>query len=98
MQLNEDFGQKLKDLRTGHKMTQEQLASRLGVKKSVISYYETGTRSPSYEVLKSIARIFHVTTDYLLDVERGRALDVSGLTEEEIAVVASVIEAIKHNK
>lgn len=90
-----EFGAKLKTLRTGQKMTQQQLATRLGVAKSVVSYYETGDRFPSYDVLVRIARTFHTTTDYLLDVERVRILDLSGLSERQIAVVTSVVEALK---
>jgi len=90
-----NFGDKLKMLRNGQKMTQQQLATRLGVAKSVVSYYESGDRFPSYDVLIKIARMFHTTTDYLLDVERRRVIDVSELPEEDIAVVVTVAEALK---
>lgn len=83
-------------LRNGQKMTQQQLATRLGVAKSVVSYYESGDRFPSYDVLIKIARTFHVTTDYLLDIERRRVLDVSDLTEEQIAVILTVANALKN--
>lgn len=91
-----NFGDKLKMLRNGQKMTQQQLAIRLGVAKSVVSYYESGDRFPSYDVLIKIARTFHVTTDYLLDIERRRVLDVSDLTEEQIAVILTVANALKN--
>ena len=91
-----NFGDKLKMLRNGQKMTQQQLATRLGVAKSVVSYYESGDRFPSYDVLIKIARTFHVTTDYLLDIERRRVLDVSDLTEEQIAVILTVANALKN--
>ncbi len=90
-----NFGEKLKMLRTGQNLTQQQLATRLGVQKSVISYYESGERFPSYDVLIKIARVFHTTTDYLLDVERQRVIDVSELSEEEIAAVVTVVETFK---
>lgn len=61
-------GEKLKMLRTGQKLSQRKLAKRLGVTKSVISYYESGDRYPSYDVLIRMAHLFHVTTDYLLDI------------------------------
>lgn len=91
-----NFGDKLKMLRNGQKMTQQQLAIRLGVAKSVVSYYESGDRFPSYDVLIKIARTFHVTTDYLLDIERRRVLDVSDLSEEQIAVILTVANALKN--
>lgn len=93
-----NFGDKLKQLRNGQKLTQQQLATRIGVAKSVVSYYESGDRYPSYDVLVRIARIFHVTTDYLLDIERNRVIDVSELSEDDIAVVTSVVEALKRKK
>lgn len=90
-----NFGEKLKMLRIGQKLTQQQLATRLGVAKSVVSYYESGDRFPSYDVLIKIAQTFHTTTDYLLNVERKRVLDVSELTEDDIAVVITVANALK---
>lgn len=90
-----NFGERLKMLRKGQKLTQQELATRLGVAKSVVSYYESGDRFPSYDVLIKIARTFHVTTDYLLDIERNRTIDVTGLSEQDIAVVVSVVNALK---
>ena len=89
------LGEKLKALRTAKKMSQKELAERIGIAKSVISFYESGDRFPSYDVLIKIARIFNVTTDYLLDVERERTVNVSGLSEEDIAAVTAVIDALK---
>ena len=93
-----NFGEKLKMLRTGQKMTQQALADRIGVAKSVVSYYESGERYPSYDVLVRIAHIFHTTTDYLLDMKRERVIDVSGLSEDDIAAVTYVVEALKRKK
>lgn len=90
-----NFGEKLKALRTSQKMTQQQLADRIGVAKSVVSYYESGDRYPSYDVLVKIAHVFHTTTDYLLDVKKEKVIDVSGLSDEDIAVVRTVAEALK---
>lgn len=50
-------------------LTQVQLAQKLGLTKSVISAYETGRRLPSYDILIHIARIYNVSTDYLLGLE-----------------------------
>ncbi len=89
------FSEKLKALRTAKKMSQKDLADKVGVAKSVVSFYESGDRFPSYDVLIKISRIFNVTTDYLLGVERERMLDVSGLSEDDISVVNTVVEALK---
>lgn len=90
-----NFGCKLKELRTAQKMTQQQLADRIGVAKSVVSYYESGDRYPSYDVLIRIAHIFHTSTDYLLDFGKENVIDVTGLSKEDIAVVRTVADALK---
>ncbi len=89
------FAEKLKALRKSQKLTQQELANRLGVAKSVVSYYESGNRFPSYDVLIKIAHIFHVTTDYLLDVDKVKTLDVSGLTNKQIGVISEMIDLLK---
>lgn len=91
-----DFGNRLKTLRTQSNLTQEQLAHRLGLTKSVISAYETGSRMPSYDILITISRIFKVTTDYLLGVERKNEIDLSGLSDEEKSALLNLIKAMRN--
>lgn len=93
-----NFGERLKELRSGQKITQQQLATRLGVAKSVVSYYESGDRFPSYDVLIKLARTFHTTTDYLLGIERERMIDVSGLSEHEIAAITNLVEIVRNRE
>lgn len=92
-----DFGNVLKTQRLKKNMTQAQLAQKLGVTKSVISAYETGLRLPSYDILIHIARIFNVSTDFLLGVENKQDVDLSGLSQEEINALMSLIKAMKNN-
>lgn len=90
-----DFGNALKTLRLKENMTQAQLAQKLRLTKSVISAYETGLRLPSYDILIHIAKIFNVSTDYLLGLENKREIDLSGLTENEITALLELIKAMK---
>ena len=90
-----NFGEKLKVLRTGQGLSQRQLAERLCIAKSVISYYESGDRFPSYDVLIRISDIFSTSTDYLLNKSREKVINVSDLSDEDIAVVVSVVNALR---
>lgn len=92
-----DFGNILKTLRLRDNMTQAQLAQKLQLTKSVISAYETGLRLPSYDVLIHISKIFNVSTDYLLGLERKQEIDFSGLSQEEIDALLHLIKAMKHH-
>ena len=93
-----DFGSNLKELRLKYKMTQKELADKIGVTKSVISYYELQERSPSPEVLIKLSGIFHVTTDYLLGIEQKHSIDVSGLSSEEVPIIERLIELFESNR
>lgn len=93
-----DFGNVLKTLRLKENFTQAQLAQKLGLTKSVISAYETGLRLPSYDILIHIAKIFGVSTDYLLGLENKQEIDLSGLSQEEIDALLNLIRAMKKTK
>ncbi|RHP39675.1 XRE family transcriptional regulator [Ruminococcus sp. AF33-11BH] len=90
-----DFGNKLKELRTQNGLTQQQLATQLGVTKSVVSFYERQERTPSPEVLRKMAAIFRVSTDFLLDIDRTKRLDVSDLDDDDIQLVSLLIDTLR---
>ena len=60
------LAERMKDLRKEHHMTQQMLATRLGISNSVISRYELEDRAPSLEMLCKYADFFDITTDYLV--------------------------------
>lgn len=61
------FKDVLRNLRTSHEMSQEELAKKLGLGKSTISMYESGSREPSLETLEAIADTFNVDMNTLVD-------------------------------
>ncbi len=90
-----DFGEKLKTMRKEAGMTQKDLADRLGITKSVVSYYELQEKTPSPDVLIRLAGIFHVTTDYLLGLNHRKMIDVSDLSEEDMHFLLITIETLR---
>ena len=58
-------------LRQQHKMTQIDLAEKLNYSDKAVSKWERGESMPDVIVLKSIADLFGVTLDYLLQQEHG---------------------------
>jgi transcriptional regulator with XRE-family HTH domain len=89
------FCERLKELRTAKKLTQDQLAGRLDLTRAAVSSYENGVRTPSYELLTTIAGIFNVSTDYLLGQSSKQYLDTSGLTGNQIALLSGMIDEFK---
>lgn len=94
--LGQQIGLRIRELRTERNWSQKILADKLHINKSVISYYELGARYPTYDVLLDMASVFHVTTDYLLKGGQNRQMDISGLTNEEYAAVAAIVEALQN--
>ena len=89
------MGDKLKSLRIEKKLTQKQVADRIGLAISAVSSYESGSRYPSYDVLVKLARMFHVSTDYLLGITDRRNIDVTGLNDNEIGLVSQLVEMLR---
>ncbi len=54
------FGQVLKEQRQAHRLTQRELAERIGVKASHVAYLETGQRKPSLALIGRIADTLHL--------------------------------------
>lgn len=60
------LGARIAALRRGAGFSQAELAQRLSISPSAVGMYEQGRREPSVDILVRMARLFHVSTDYLL--------------------------------
>ncbi len=67
--MENSFGNRLKELRKDMNLGQVALAKELGVSKSIISLWEIGTCEPTLSKLKEMAKFFDVTIDYLAGLE-----------------------------
>jgi transcriptional regulator with XRE-family HTH domain len=67
------YGHRIAGLRDERKLTQEELASKVGITRAALSHYENNRREPDYETIRNIADFFGVSIDYLM----GRS-DVTG--------------------
>ncbi len=63
------FSDNLKQLRKQNRMTQTQLAEKIGVGRSTVSMYEMGEREPDFETLEAIADIFNIDMALLIGAE-----------------------------
>lgn len=86
------LSENIKKLRVASNLSQVDLAQSLGVSKQCVSNWENDYIQPSIAMLIKIAEFFKVTTDFLLDVNKGTSIDVSGLSDKEIAHIRSIID------
>lgn len=85
----------LKEIRTRRRLTQQQVADRIGCSSVVYSRYECGARQPPIETLLKLAEIFGVTVDFLL----GRQdIEDSVLSEYEKQLVRASRDADERAK
>ena len=69
-------------------LTQEQLATAIGVKRAVISKYETGAIEPSISQLQKIAAVLNIPLSSLLDLPEYDGL----LREEHVKRITEALE------
>ena len=91
-------GEKIKELRTARGWTQADLARRLGITRNGVNSWEQGLSVPSPAPLVELAKIFSVSTDYLLGVESLDTVNVTGLKKRDVAVLAELADRLReHN-
>lgn len=92
------LGQRIHELRLALGWSQVMLAKHLNVSKQTVSNWENENIQPSIEMLIRMAKVFNVTTDYLLGLENVPRLDVTGLPTHVIAHVSSLIDDLRFPK
>lgn len=92
------IAEKIKALRETNNLTQAALARKLNVTRSSVNAWEMGISVPSTSLIVDIAKLFHVSTDYLLGIDKTSSLDLSGLNEREIMLVYELVEYFKSSK
>ena len=88
------LGERLKSLRQAHNLNQVQLADELHVSKQSVSNWENNTIMPSIEILLKISKYFRVSTDYLLELDDRNYVEVTGLSDKQIAHIQILIKDI----
>lgn len=64
-----EFGKILRAKRENARMTQEDVAQRLGVNKQQVSHYETGYKIPPMRVVIAAADLFRCSVDEMIGRE-----------------------------
>lgn len=105
------FGDKLKELRKEHNLSQAELGKILGVTNTAVYSWEISRTQPPLEVIMKIADIFKVSTDYLLGLNSDnldemdklkKALREAGmmtgddLTKEELKKAMQIVEMLRN--
>lgn len=88
---------RIKALREARGWTQAELACKMNMTRNGINSWEQGLSMPSPPSLVDLARLFSVSTDYLLGVENYSAVNVTGLNEADVALLAQLADRLRES-
>ena len=90
------LGQRIYELRTARGWNQVQLAQKLNITKQTVSNWENENIQPSIEMLVRLAKLFGVSSDYLLGLNETAFIDVEGLPLNFVAHLTQIIDDYKN--
>lgn len=90
--------ERIKALREARGWTQAELARRINITRNGVNSWEQGLSMPSPACLVDLARLFSVSTDYLLGVERLETVNVTGLDEKDVAMLAQLADRLREKR
>ena len=82
---------KIKQLREQYNYSQSDLADKLGIARTSVLAWENQTSQPAMKHIVELAKLFRVSTDYILEAESKRTLSLDGLSDDEIAIICSLL-------
>ena len=86
---------RIKALRIRTGMTQSDVARLLGLSRSGVNAWEMGLSVPSTQYIVELAKVFDISTDYLLGLENTSTISVKGLSQKQVSVLLDTIECFK---
>lgn len=87
----EDFGERLRKLRTASGLTQAELGNKINRGVTSISKYESGAMFPTLEIAVELAFQLRVSLDELFGYENKSSVSTFGLSEEEKEIVSQLV-------
>lgn len=74
------LSEQLKIIRKANKFTQQELADAIGIERSTYASYETGRNKPDVILLSKIAKVFGVSSDFILEIDTTAPLNMEDIS------------------
>ena len=82
------FKDNLIELRKINNMSQEDLASQIGVSRQTLSKYETGESLPDIDMCSALAKVFGITVDDLINYDKEENMEAADVSEDQFETLA----------
>lgn len=89
------IAERIKFLREKKGYSQATLSKELGITRSSVNAWEMGISVPSTQYIVELSLLFNVSSDYLLGISSNSYLDTTGLTDEDVQAVYSLINYLR---
>ena len=95
----EKIGQFIKNIRKENKLTQKELADKLGVTYQAVSKWENGKNAPDISIIKEMSKMFNVDIDEILDGEKkDKKKSIYPLLIVSLLIILLVLGSIFYDK
>lgn len=78
-----EIGKRIAESRRDKKLTQEELANRIGITAQALSQYERGLRYPDIAILKALCVTLGVSSDYLMGLKDSKVNEIDDVEIEQ---------------
>ena len=85
------FKDKLKQYRTENGISQEELANKLFVSRTLISKWENGVIYPSYVNMEKLAQTMNVSIDYLFSNEEAKLITLNANSRKDPTLAQKIL-------
>lgn len=92
------IGDRIKETREKNNLTQSALAKKFGISRSAVNAWELGVSVPSAQYLIELSKLFKVSTDYLLGIDKAETIDISSLNSVEKGIIYSLLKYFESTK
>ena len=86
------IGDTIRTLREQAGYSQAELSRKLSVTRSSVNAWESGLSAPTAAYIIELARLFHVSSDFILGLDTSQQINLAGLTEQEIHILYSLLD------
>lgn len=83
-----NIGDRLRDIRKDNKFTQAELGELIGT----VNSWEMGIALPSTQFLIRLAKLYRVSTDYLLGLETSELVDITHLKASDKEIIYGLLK------
>ncbi len=87
-----NIGDRLRDIRKDNKFTQAELGELIGTSRATVNSWEMGISLPSTQFLIRLAKLYKVSTDYLLGIETSELVDISHLKKADKEIIYGLLK------